>query len=342
MDTISPGTWLYRQLGLLTGCVIDCLQNVKGPTWASVLQVEEQMDRIKAQLPDKYLDLDDIRACADLSDKYTRLYRLIHFHQLRAHIHLPFLLRSAGSEKYRFNRESCIEDCRRLLEAYLEIFDTDPAVAAFGTVLNFTAFVAAVIVLMGVACYQEAPHRRADNDWRMLYRVVDAIKHGGTTSIAGLICRKCHAALEQLLSSAHFTDPSEMPKRVVLPYFGTLVITKPVSQTTTPSQATDEPNQSAEPRPIMEIPNPQMTAAPSMPFNVSMDGLAMSTDMPMYGQNGGPAMSFAYNGPFLPAGDSAWSGSLPVTGSGFSWFDDFDMGADWSWLTADLPPIVGT
>lgn len=347
MGEISPGTWLYRQLGLLTGLVIDCLQNVKGPTWTSILRVEERMDEIKAQLPVQYMDLNDIRTCTDLSDKYTRLYRLIHWHQLRAHIHLPFLLRSGTQERYRFNRECCVEDCRRLLEGYLEIFDTDPAVAAFGTVLNFTAFVAAVIVLMNVACYQQTPQAQADQDWRMLYRVMDAIKHGGTTDVAGLICRKCHTALEQLVSSARLPDEGEIPKRVVLPYFGTLIITKPVSQSVS-GRAADQPDQSVQAATMTGdrrdwTTSTTVTSALSTTFNVGMNGPAMNTNISMHdGQNPGAGLSFAYNGPFLPPDDPFGYGSLPVTGSGFGWFDDFDMGADWSWLTADLPPTVGT
>lgn len=346
METISPGTWLYRQLGLLTGLVIDCMQNVKGPTWASVLRVEERMDDIKAQLPVKYLDLDDIRACIDLSDKYTRLYRLIHWHQLRAHIHLPFLLRSGTQERYKFNRESCIEDCRRLLEGYLEVFDTDPTVAAFGTVLNFTAFVAAVIVLMSLACYQQVPQMQAEKDWRMLFRVMDAIKHGGTTDIAGLICRKSYTALEQLLSSAVSTDESEIPKRVILPYFGTLFITKPVSRSMS-NRAVDQSNQPMQTATTTEHQKDRATStmtasASDMAFNLNGPA-AVNTNLPMYdGLHPGAGISFAYNGPFLPPDDASGYGSLPITGSGFGWFDDFDMGADWSWLTADLPPIVGT
>lgn len=355
INTISTGTWLYRQLGLLTGQVIDCLQNVKGPTLAAVLQIEEEMDEIKAQLPSGYLDLSEIRNCPDLADKYTRLYRLVHFHQLRAHVHLPFLLRSATQERYKFTRESCTNDSRLLLEAFLEIFDTDPSVAAYGTVLNFTAFVAAVILLMGVTCYRdskaiETPSTRSqiDTDWRILYRVLDAIKHGGATRAAGLICRKCYTALEQLVSSAHSTNENEPPKRVVLPYFGTLIISRPPAQQT-PSQSTGASVESTQP----SIPLNQsdwisdahqpVTNAQTTPFNVSMDGLAMSSNMPMYyDQNMAPGISLAYNGPFLPEGDLAGYGLQAVTGSGFGWFDEFDMGADWSWLTADLPPTVGT
>lgn len=352
IDTMDTGIWLYRHLGLLTGQVIDCLQNVKGPTLAAVLQIEERMDEIKAQLPAGYLELAEVRTCTEPTEKYTRLYRLVHFHQLRAHIHLPFMLRSASQDRYRFNRESCIDDSRRLLEGYLEIFDSDPSIAAYGTVLNFTAFVAAIIVLMNVARCASAgslsSRSRVDLDWRILHRVMDAIKHGGATNTAGLICRKCYTALEQLVSSALSTDENEPPKRVVLPYFGTLLITRPPAQQS-PSQPEDThvdqeqvPALPTQNNWALDI-NQHVKNAQNMPFNVSMDGLAMSSNLPMYsGQTPAPGVSFAYNGPFVPDGDPAGYGLLPVTGSGLGWFDEVDTGADWSWLTADLPPIVGT
>ncbi|KAK4627301.1 Transcription factor sdnS [Fulvia fulva] len=242
LSQLGPSIWSYRKLGLVTARVIDCLQAVKGPMLSVALQIEDELEEIQAQLPAQYLDLADIKACADSDDKLTRLYRVIHYYQLKIYIHLPFLLRSAHEAKYEYSRKSCIDDSRKLVEAYLEIFDASPSAAFDGLVLNFVAFTATVVVLLGLTGYGRSegsqyvlPQAQVEHDWQIIYRVETALEEGAHTEPAQLLCKKCFTALDSLMLSA-LGQGGKNPRQVIIPYFGTLSLTRTnLSSTLTPS-----------------------------------------------------------------------------------------------------------
>lgn len=342
LHVLGPGTWLYRHLGVITGRVIDHLQaqNVKGPTVSNAMKIEEQLGETIAKLPAEYLDMEEVRKCSDTADKNTRLYRVVHFHQLRTYLHMPFFLSSEKESRYSFSRRSCVDDSRAILVAYLEVFDSDPNAAADGTVLNFTAFTAAVIVLLGLIGYGrlELPHADSsllghEGDSTLIFRTRDAIKQGARTKIAGRLSAKCCAALDSLIASAQSSSCSDP---IVLPYFGTLSIQ--------PLGATDPDDQKHASSTNISVPsNAGVQASPRYASGVSnlSDSLVAP---PVHESN--LNSPFVYQGPFLPGNnnESHWLynfGNSSTTGD-MEWtaIEGFGQDSGWSWLYADLPPSL--
>lgn len=319
LQTLGPGTWLYRHLGIITGRVIDHLQaqGSKSPALSSALAIEEQIADIISELPKGYLDMESIRECTDVSDKNTRLYRVVHIHLLRTYIHLPFFLLLEKEARYDFSRRSCIEESRQLLVAYLQIFDDDPGMAADGTVINFTAFTAAVVVLLGSVRYGQSVNTStgSSDDLDLVLRTRDAIKEGATTKIAGRLCAKCCSALEELLLSAR--SSSADPHPIVLPYFGTLMMTSLPSDTE---------------KTLGEFSHPAQMGTSSATGVIGSElGL-----LPYGGLD--TSRSFTYQGPFMTQDDGSQWLYDPLPHGSMDWFGDTGQDTDWSWLHADLPP----
>lgn len=343
---IPVETFLYRHLALLTGRVIDCLQDVKGPSLSGALKVEEQMDDILAQLPSGYLDIRHIRACTDQTDKKVRLYRAIHFYQLRAYVHLPLMLRSASNERLEFSHKSCIGDSRRLLEAYLELFDSDASAASDGTVLNFTASIAAVVLLLSLFGYgrpKESAYvtsaSQDQEDWRSIYRTMHAIKQG-QHGRARALCQQCFTALECLVTSAS----GHGSKTVLLPYFGTISITRGSGSGVQQLFPNTRPTENTTTR---TIPNgTTQTAENAYPAFTHLGNQPSMVDRHANGHQGLDSISLDYSGPYTSDTPLAswqpgdWSGAATSSNGRSAWTTDLDGNADWSWLNADLPPSM--
>lgn len=335
IEELGPGIWLNRNLAVLSEQVIDVLQCVEGPSLSAALQVEEKLEEIKTHLPSSFLDVTDIRSCADPREKHQRLWRTVHFHQLRAYLHLPFLLRSAQEHRYEFSRKSCIQDCRLLLEAYLECFDTNPEVASNGGVLNFNAFTAAVVLLLGVLGYGLSrsaewisPRWQLEEDWSTISRVMGALRHGAQSRVSGMLCQKCHTALESLVSSSHTSGA----QRVVLPYFGTLLMNRQHAASSPEVDASHTPHDqgpgaamsggqasSIEPRDVVEVHDRMSEIAPLQPHS-------------------GHDMQFAYTGPFLLDDSANWlladgMQSQPILDPNSGWHEDFSPDGGWNWIS---------
>lgn len=261
-------------------------------------------------------------------EKCTRLYRLIHWHLLRSLVHLPFFLREESQDRYEFSRKACINSSRAILEAYLEIIDTDAMMAYHGTILNFTAFAAAIIVLLGLIHYGRPkesegpiPQWQIEKDWNSIHRILQALKTGASYRITRVMCRKCHGALETLIASVESTD-EQGPTRVVLPYFGTISITRKQQHIRQGSGAGTWSD-------TLSSHSGQTGTGFAQP-NTFQPNFAMQQGEQMF-PNPAFDMAFTYQGPYLPEADAtAW-----MLGDGF-WSNQ--MYDDWSWLSTDLPP----
>ncbi|KXT08325.1 hypothetical protein AC579_924 [Pseudocercospora musae] len=349
--TDDPGDYLYKSLAIITGKVIDCLQSIKGAHLSATIKVEEEMEAVRSQLPIGYLDLNDIRMCANLPEKYTRLYRVVHFHQLRAYVHLPFFFRSEEEPRYDFSRRTVVEDSTKLLEAYVEIFETDPIMASNGTVLNFTAFTAAVVLLLDLVGYgaREEPVSRPhsatrDHELHLVHRTLDAIKAGSETKISGLLCRKCYESLRHLLRSAY--DVQCSVDRFVLPYFGVItMIKKGQCESLKADMVKRQLAQQQQSNPSAPRTLDHTLAQHSSNPGFAPAGQAGNIDT--HDPNLGFGMSFAYQGPFLtgsaadPWGFADSDTMNFATDTSMGWNGDASNGSDWNWLNSDLTPNLG-
>ncbi|KAF2767300.1 hypothetical protein EJ03DRAFT_366098 [Teratosphaeria nubilosa] len=225
MSEINPGVWLYRKLVVMTGRVIDSVHHINGPRLSAALQLEEEMDEISAQLPPKCWDLADIQTCPDSKVKLVRLLRTVDFHQVRTNIHLPLMMQSALNERYRFSVSSCVNDSRHLLRVYLAINDTSQTATSNSGILNFTAMVAAVVLLLGLLGYglpKPEFGAKTQDDWNIVLRTKEVVRTG-KDGIAGSLCRQCSAALGALIQAVRATYIGQT-QTVHLPYFGAIKI----------------------------------------------------------------------------------------------------------------------
>ncbi|KAI5359561.1 hypothetical protein Slin14017_G104630 [Septoria linicola] len=341
LHVLGPGTWLYRHLAVTTGRVIDHLQaqNVKGPILSSAMKIEEQIDEIVTQMPTDYLDIEKVRMCSDAAVKNTRLYRVVHIHLLRSYVHMPFFLSPKKESRYSFSRRSCVDDARAILVAFLEVFDSDPNAAADGTVLNFTAFTAAVIVLLGLIGYGRLDPPSADisllghdEDSDPILRTRGAIEQGARTKIAGRLSAKCCSALDSLIASAQSSTCSDP---IVLPYFGTLSIN--------PLRIADPELEKQASSANISVPaDAEVQATPRYASGVS--NLSDSLVAPVVHESNLNS-AFVYQGLFLPSNDeSHWlsnTGHSSTIGD-MDWTatQHFGEDSDWSWLNSDLPPTL--
>ena len=353
LAALGPATWLYRQLCVVSGRIIDLLQrqDTRGPTLSSALAIEERLSEIIAELPTEYLDMNQIRASSNNSDKSIRLYRVVHVHLLRIYVHLPFFFRSDLEPRFDFSRQTCIDESQELLVAYLEIFDTDHRMTANGTVLNLTAFTAAAGLLLGLTGYghagqtlhRERQRSRRQQDLDIIIRTRDAIKCAAQTKIAGRLSAKCYEALDTLMSSAQSSDTN--PHRVVLPYFGTVTITHRISPVIQPLEARYTDDQDREPG-FMPAAHRAETQPVMQPWTMDTDMGAACPDIASvpWRQDVSWGTSFTYSGPFMPGSGDIFESSVPSATESFGdfgWTHGLGSDIDWNWLYTDLPPDAG-
>ncbi|KAK5683326.1 hypothetical protein LTS10_004857 [Elasticomyces elasticus] len=344
VDELGASTFLYRHLAVLTGRVVDCISGAKGPSFSAVIQVEEQMESVLLQLPDGFLEIESIRRSPQADERMMRLYRSVHYHQLRAYLHISFFLRTGSSERYDYGRRSCVGDSRRLVEAYVEIFDIDHAAASDGSILNLTAFTATVVILMSALGYDRQYGQTINtqltdkDDWRLIYRVLDALKYG-EQGIAGALCRQCHNALDTLIRCAR-TNAEGDEASVVLPYFGTVTFKRRITAgPSTPAYLANGTSAAHNHFPNAVYDDLYANGSNAAGLTGStMESMPLGTLQDLQVDYHGPLTDEGALASWLPPYD--WSSMQAMTGGEQLWNANIELGPEWDWMKADLPPSM--
>ncbi|KAF2719215.1 hypothetical protein K431DRAFT_305375 [Polychaeton citri CBS 116435] len=316
IEETSVNRWLYRQLGISTGRVIDHLQSLEGPRLPFALELEDQLESLQAKLPPHYLSLDQISRCSILEEQFAKLYRKIYLHLLKTYVHLPFLLRAYEYEqRYEFSRHRCLDNSQHLLEAYLQLFDLSPVAVSDGTVLNFNASFAATVLLLGLLGYGKSegdapPSSLRDHpDWDTIQRTMEAIKEGAKGR-GSVLCKRSYDALSALVESA--SSPIDLgPQKITFPYFGTVEVRRKARLDGTRVNSSSRVSQTLNPD--SDVLSDTSTIDPQQ----RQDTVAKTDQLPL-AMGTMPDLLLEYHGPYT-AGNSE-TGSL-LDDAAFLWDD---------------------
>ncbi|GKZ31870.1 hypothetical protein AbraIFM66950_000781 [Aspergillus brasiliensis] len=223
----------YRHLSILTGRVIDCLQSDKGPALSTVTSVDEQIDEITAQLPIGYVDLEQIKLCEHAKGKHARAFRLAHIHSLKAHLYMPLFLQGSHGDKQEYSRAACVRSARTLLEAYLLLYESDPATSRTDNSIKQSApsaLTAAVIVFLNLLGYgrniaaDAVQDRATDKIYakELIERILVALESWSEDQ-PGSLSGQCHATLKDLVKSSRELHKGER-REIAVPYFGRVTV----------------------------------------------------------------------------------------------------------------------
>jgi hypothetical protein len=251
----DPVTYHHRHMTVLTGRIIECLQSPMDFLFTAVVRVDEEIDNITAQLPANYLSMPHIAACPDVDERYARLYRVTEVFQLKTFLYLPLFLQHCGTEKQKlgqlqsalYGRTACLNSARSLIEAYLVLYDTNPATATMDNSMkltSFTALTAAVVLFLNLLTGDHSPSGHiADSsgsstmqvDTALINRaaaVFEACSEGQSRSL----CGQCHTALADLISCSQTLSRGES-RNISVPFFGTVEVIRKETTASTHSPA---------------------------------------------------------------------------------------------------------
>lgn len=228
IEKTTPVEYHYRHMTLLTGRVIDCLQSVQGPSLSTAIAIDEQIDEVTGHLPSGYVDLAQISVCQDAKEKYIRIFRVAQIHQLKSFLYLPLFLQPTGygqgHDRQGYARTACVSSARAVLEAFMEIYESNPSTASIDNgikLTGFTALTAAVILFLSLTGELRGEQRRHDEG---LINRTNVALEGCSEGKPRSLCGQCHTTLETLVASSRAIGRGAAVQKVTVPYFGVLSI----------------------------------------------------------------------------------------------------------------------
>jgi hypothetical protein len=306
LDTTTHG--LFCKLAIMSGKVIDRTHQMQESSYSALLGIDHEITQIGAQMPNSFWQLSHVapKDMLQAGEWQERALGQVIYHQTKLILHIPYLLKSFRNTEYRYSRDLCFENARSLVRLFHKMRAEVNTHAYKTRVVDFIAFMATLILVLGVFGYgqMEDDHKQQE-DWMFIESTLGIFKRVSAESF-GKVADQCYRALLELTSFYRNGTEADQntEKRVAIPFFGTISVQ--VSAQKMGSEADPK-------RPLQNIPS----SHPPMYPEIVYDGL--------YTQP-----SSNENSSFGP--DSTGYTQPPLEGQTY-W--NFDLDQDWSWLTCD-------
>ncbi|KAF2876328.1 hypothetical protein BDV95DRAFT_483716 [Massariosphaeria phaeospora] len=373
-----------NKISAVAGKVIDRNQGVAESSFAWALQLDQELEDLWKQLDPSWLEFSDLLVDmeSNAAELRERLMGQMIYHQIRVHLHLPFMLKSQSNSRFTYSRTACLNGSREVLKLYQAMRTGEVQPLYECKAVDFIGFTSAVLVQLGLFNYGATMNavtpKDREGDVRLIEISIDIFRRASSEK-GGKVALQSAEVLEKMLKKFksewgyrdgkvdECTDMTDF----VIPYFGTISIRRggrpvvppgaakraadtglspAVSSSTSPSQFTPSTERTSS-----DLFGQPLTATPTNPtsastgadhaFNFNTDPFVSYDGFYNWGNNSAADnASTAGGGSALNTqiNDDSMS-NFPLPTNNFSWQNmPMDIDQDWSWFLNDAQTAAGT
>ena len=326
----------FTKISYFAGKVIDRSQGMSEASYSSALDLEQELNSYAAQLPQEFWEVQPLIDCPDATVAYEwqeKLLGQIAFHQIKAYLHMPFMLKTPNQVGYDASRRACIDGSREILRIY-HMLRAEGTPLYECKAIDFIAFTGCILLVLGVLGYGRAPNHDPQSDqrdWALIEKSMVIFRRASSEK-GGKVAAQSYQALEQLHQlkndTAHSNADANSTTKIVIPFFGTISVQRGQNnkqQPTTSSSNTPKSQSLTTPvTPDYNKVHDQSSAAYS-----SMDPQVMYDGMYQFPPSYVPSVD-----PSLGQTDGMGAFQHNNNAGGF-WVNNWgtmDLDQDWSWL----------
>lgn len=333
---IGDGNSFNLRLADIIGEVIDRNLNPSADgNYMETVKIEGSMMDLANTMPPEWWHDEFPRGEEVHPAMYQRLLPQFWYHQVRALLHLPFMLKANRDRRYEYNRIAALESARGMILIYQVLRPAQGLQSLICKIIDFQVFTAAMLMVLNLlgslASHTQRNEEDDNRDWDLIISTNDLLQHASKAT-GGVVASQAARALGMFVQArnAECQGPCEGTHKVVIPYFGTVVFGagKDFAKRQAPTRTPSAFSQSAG------LPTPEdsysgslceTTPSASDPF-ISFDSYL--AQMPFDFSLGGQTMQQ------LPADLNAYNDAFSNV--------NLDLDQDWAWYPADqqnLPPV---
>ncbi|KAI9871643.1 MAG: hypothetical protein M1830_002658 [Pleopsidium flavum] len=323
---IMPAVVYRRKLSAIAGRVIDRNQASSPPSLSLTLDLVEKLDDLAKAMPDDWWNITSAGATGRTGSNefYECLMAQFWHHQIKAFLHLPFMLQSASDCRFEYSRLACLDASRDLIQTYHIMRLNDGAAFYMCKVIDFVGFTAAVLLLLSLLGYGRinVAHKAQpeEKDLHLIYVTMDILRRASSEN-GSTVAAQALQVLETLsaaLNENGSRDGGSRPKwnrKLIVPYFGTITISSGSSFSTSKTPSSQSPAGTVAP--------PPASLQAAQPLAAGQGDEAMENNL--FGFCGVQTPSF--HGP-----DQSADFELPHIDIDWQSMMNVDLDQDWNWF----------
>ena len=320
----DTGEHYYYRLSNVVGHIIDRNQQLPSNNMLPLtFKIEAELMELAASMTNDWWESGREPGAAANGITSQLMPQFTH-HQARSLLHLPYMLKATTDRRFEYNKIAAVESAREMIVRYRVIRPAQGFGSLICKMIDFQVFGAAMILVLNVLDhYQRSEiidHSEADRDQDLISATTDILRRASVETNGGVTTQAARA-LEIFGGIRELNLPGGKSKhnytaKVVIPYFGTIVI---------------GPGTSLKCQTLMQeqgsMSQPQQLPTPS---DQSLNGLSPESTVPNNPFTE-PTVPFDFN-------YGEYSEDAGVNGDLFTNIN-FDLDQDWTWFwnNTDIP-----
>ncbi|EHK26987.1 uncharacterized protein TRIVIDRAFT_140454 [Trichoderma virens Gv29-8] len=232
-QVLSPSQRIYRRLCIIMGSVIERNQNPAKASYATTVQLDQDMEDLKNSFPPEWTGQYGPDATTDSIYSQEAVY--IFFYSTLKHIHLPYMLKAKGDRRYEHSRLSAMEACRGIIKSYLRLRGSTKTEVIQCELMDFLTFSSAIALILGIlsGAGESSPSALTGyaEEWQLVERLIGELRKTNSL-LECTVAKQSAEVLETLVAASYGTYTVQDDFVLVVPYFGRLRISQGNKQDT--------------------------------------------------------------------------------------------------------------
>ena len=283
----EPTNRYQRKIAMIVGDIIDRNQVPSSSSLPLTLEIDQKLENAAQIMADDWWDIESNQSNHDITvqEAFCRQGTQLWHYQIKAFLHLPFMLRSAIDRRYEYNRHACLDAARQMIHRYRVIRLNDDGTYFACKVMDFQVFNAVVMLLLGLLGYGGASSSQdEERDLQLVATTLSILRSASIAEPDDAMLSQSVTAIEKL--TAFRTEnalgngqTAGKDHRIVIPYFGTITISPGSRFAASKTNSGDWSNTShttpslvdgSQPTPSSDIMSmmPTLDFDPNMPFEL--------------------------------------------------------------------------
>lgn len=234
---MSDGEAYVLRMTTIVAKISDRNQDTTNMSFSATLRIDQELEELAQTQPASWWRLSSAHdAGLSVEDHFDRRGAQFYHHQVRALLHMPFMLKSSVDKRYQYSHNAALESSREMIKCY-EALRAETYVGPFiCKLIDFLAFTAAVMILLNLLGYSQqvqgslGPQHDQDQnqqDSALVDKTIAILKEASKEP-GGHVSAQSAKALEVLASARHGCNGTEQEKQegvqISIPYFGTITL----------------------------------------------------------------------------------------------------------------------
>jgi len=230
---IDPTGRYQRKIAMIVGNIIDRNQASSNSSLPLTLEIDQNLENVAQIMTDDWWNTESDHSAQTLKieESFCRQGTQLWHYQIKAFLHLPFMLQSATDCRYEYNRHACLDAARQMIHRYSAIRLTDDGAYFACKVMDFQVFNAVVLLLLGLLGYGGTSGLPGgeEEDMQLVATALSIFRRASNAEPDDAMLSQSVEAIETLSAFRNEKRSGQGQKggkdrRITIPYFGTINI----------------------------------------------------------------------------------------------------------------------